>query len=101
MHKPDKEKGVHMQKNTAMSSPKNGCDVYIESLKKGLPEFATTKDLVKAGIYRTEQAAAHNRRSGNGPEYFVINKRCIMYPKKCVIDFMEKSRGNPYQEKTK
>lgn len=68
----------------------NACDQFIEFVKKHLPELATTKDLIKIGIFNTEAAASRNRRLGKGPHHFKINSRCIRFPKNAVIEYLER-----------
>lgn len=59
------------------------CGVLI-----ALPELVSARDLVKVGMYRTEQGAYAARQSGKCPPYFRIPGRGIVYPKQGVIDFL-------------
>lgn len=63
---------------------------FILKLEEILPELVTAKDLVKIGIYRTEQAAYSARQKGKSPPYIRIPSRGIVYPKQGIIDFLEK-----------
>lgn len=64
------------------------CEEYIDYVDRELPKMATTKDLIRVGIYRTDQAAAKARRKKLGPEFFQLNQRVVLYPKAAVIDFL-------------
>lgn len=66
------------------------CKLFIECLKQKLPDLVTAKDLVRHGIYRTEQAAYTARARGKCPPYLNIPQRGIVYPKAGVIEFLEK-----------
>jgi len=66
------------------------CKLFIECLKRTLPDLVTPKDLVKLGIYKSEQAAYAARQKGRCPEYFRIPQRGVLYPKAAVIEFLEK-----------
>lgn len=67
------------------------CQMFIEVVKNSLPDLATPKDLVKAGIYKTEQAAYAARTKGRSPPYLRIPQRGVIYPKAGVIEFLEKN----------
>jgi hypothetical protein len=67
----------------------SACDLYIERLNAMLPNLATTKDLVEAGIYRSHQSACTARRIGKSPVYFKLPCRGIVYPKSGVLDFVK------------
>lgn len=70
----------------------SACDDFINKVNQALPELATTKDLIRVGLFRTDQGAAAARRLGNSPEYFRLNKRVILYPKRGVIEFLKRSK---------
>lgn len=70
----------------------SACDDYINKIYSQLPELATTKDLIRIGLFRTDQSASAARKMGNSPEFFRINKRVILYPKKGVIEFFKKAK---------
>lgn len=70
----------------------NSCDAFIKRAMKELPEMCTVKDLLKLGIYRSEQAAAHARRKGLSPDYFKLPHRGVLYPKQGVIEFLKQSQ---------
>jgi hypothetical protein len=80
------------------------CDEFIEKLKKTLPELCIVRDLIDVGIYRSDQAAYHARKSGTSPDYFKLPHRGIVYPKKGIIEFLEKGKHSfsaPTQSKGK
>lgn len=62
-----------------------GCDAFFEKLHKTLPDLASSKDLVKAGIYGSIQAAYSARKMGKCPTYLRIPGRGIVYPRENVI----------------
>lgn len=70
----------------------NSCDEYITRLANTLPEICSTKHLIEIGIYRSEQSACYARKHGLSPDYFKIPLRGVCYPKKGVIDFLEKCK---------
>jgi hypothetical protein len=61
---------------------------YLRKISYSLPEMCRTRDLIKIGLYRTDQAAAAARKRGNSPEFIQINKRVVLYPKNAVIRFL-------------
>ncbi len=67
-------------------------DDYIETISYKLPILASTKDLKKIGLYRSDQAAAAARRKGMGPPFFKINARVILYPREGVIEYLKNSK---------
>lgn len=69
----------------------NACEDYIEAINKVLPDICTTKDLIKIGIFKSDQAAAYARKEGLSPDYFKLPTKTIFYPKKGVIEFLRKS----------
>ena len=69
------------------------CDDYISKVEQMLPDLATTKDLIKAGIYRSDQAASAARRKGQAPSFFRFNKRVVIYPKQGVIEFLKRAKN--------
>lgn len=68
------------------------CDEFIENARKVLPDLCKTKDLIKLGIYPSEQAAHHARKKGLACDHFKLPHGTIVYPKKGVIDLLEKSK---------
>lgn len=71
------------------------CKQFIQSLRRKLPELVSAKDLVKCGVYRTEQAAYAARMRGKCPPYIRIPSRGIVYPRQGVLDFLENNFHNP------
>lgn len=67
------------------------CNPLFVKLLRSLPELVSTRDLVKIGMYRTEQAAYAARQRGECPAYLRIPSRGIVYPRQAVIEFLEKS----------
>jgi hypothetical protein len=67
-------------------------DNFIEGLAQSLPDTCRTKDLINAGLYRSEQAAAAARRRGDCPGYLKVNERVVIYPKADVISFLQSKR---------
>ncbi len=65
-----------------------GHEDYIEFVSRNLPELAKTRDLIRVGIYRSDQAAAAARREGRSPDFFKLNQRVIVYPKSGVLKFL-------------
>lgn len=70
----------------------SACDDFISLVENAIPDMATTSDLVRVGIYRSDQAACNARRIGKCPEYFKFNDKVVFYPKKAVIEFLKKSK---------
>lgn len=67
----------------------NGCEIYIYKLAEKLPEMCSVQDLINVGIYRTEQAAYYARRKKQGPDYFQMSSRQVLYPKEGVIQYLK------------
>ena len=68
------------------------CEEFILRMQESLPELASTQDLIKLGIFGSDQAASAARRKKIGPEYFQMNGRVIRYPKNGVIEYLKKSQ---------
>lgn len=62
----------------------------ISKISKNLPELVSSKDLVKIGMYKSEQGAYVARRTGECPPYVRIPSCGIRYPKLGVINFLTK-----------
>jgi len=71
----------------------SACDDFIQKLSERLPDMATTKDLINAGLYRSDQGAAAARKSKNGPEFFKLNNKVILYPKQGVLEFLKRAKA--------
>lgn len=69
----------------------DACDDFINRLDKELPELASTGDLIRAGIFKSHQAAYLARHSGTGPEFFRMYQKAL-YPKKGVLEFMRRGK---------
>lgn len=70
----------------------SSCDDFIEKAKKELPDPCSTQDLVRFGIYKSDQAAHHARKNGLAADHFKLPHGTIMYPKKGIIQLLEKSK---------
>lgn len=70
----------------------SSCDDYIEKITRDLPDPCTTKDLIKAGIFSSDQAASYARRHGIAPDFFKFKGRGVIYPKDGVIAYLERSK---------
>lgn len=70
----------------------------ISKLSRTLPELVSSKDLVKIGMYKSEQGAYVARRNGECPPYVRIPACGIRYPKLGVINFLTKllEDDNPF-----
>lgn len=51
------------------------------------PDFLSTDDLVKLGIYKSIDATYQARLKKHGPEYIKLRKK-ILYPKLGLISFL-------------
>jgi len=61
----------------------------IHSSLEKLPEFLSSEDLVKLGIYSSIDAAYQARAAGHSPSFIKLNHK-IIYPRKAVIEFLER-----------
>jgi hypothetical protein len=68
------------------------CDDFIAKIKRDLPELCTTKDLIRIGLFTSEQAAHAARKKGFAPEYFKLPQGSVRFPKQGVIYLLEKSK---------
>jgi hypothetical protein len=60
----------------------------IQMSFESLPEFLRSTDLIKLGLYPSENALYSARIRGEGPSYIKL-KRKILYPKSAVIGWIE------------
>lgn len=74
----------------------NALEQAISNIEAQLPEMCSTSDLMRIGLVNSHQAARALRKKNKGPSYFQLGKR-ILYPKKAVIEYFEKS-ANPCAE---
>ena len=66
-------------------------ELLIE-LEKNLKPLNSPRDLVSAGVYRTEKTAANCRSNGQGPNFIKAKGTGVAYPKKAVLNwFREKA----------
>jgi len=70
----------------------SSCDDFIEKARKELPDPCSTQDLVRFGIYKSDQAAHNARKNGSAADYFRLPHGTIMYPKKGIINLLESSK---------
>lgn len=70
----------------------NACEEFLAVLEKTLPDMVTTEELVAHGIYTTRQSAMRARKANEGPLFYKINKKRIIYPKRGVIDFLREKQ---------
>lgn len=66
------------------------CEDFIEKCATTLPELCSTSDLIKVGIFSSDQTAAIARRKGATPPYFHMPSRNIVYPRAGVIAYLRK-----------
>lgn len=52
-----------------------------------LPDFLSSEDLVKLGLYKSIDATYQARLKRCGPEYIKLRKK-ILYPKLGIINFL-------------
>lgn len=69
-----------------------GCNGYLEKLNRMLPDLASPRDLVKAGIYGSSQSAYAARKMGKCPMYLKIPGKGIVYPREAVLEFIKNSQ---------
>ena len=60
---------------------------YLADIEGKIPEFATSAELVRLGLFGSEAALCKARKSGNSPDYFQISPGKIRYPRAAVINF--------------
>jgi hypothetical protein len=70
----------------------------IAKLRKKLPDLCSVSDLLRVGIYRSEQAAYAARKSGKCPANFRLAFRGIVYPREEVIDYLKKAASGLKKE---
>jgi hypothetical protein len=65
-------------------------NILISKIINNVPELATTRDLIKTGLYRSEQAAYMARRQRRSPPWMRLPGLGIVYPRDGIIEFLEK-----------
>lgn len=65
-------------------------NVFLEKIRKEMPDLISTSEMVQLGIYKTQQAAYMARKKHTCPLYIKIPQRGIVYPKQGVIEYLEK-----------
>ena len=68
---------------------------FLERMADVLPDLLSPTDLVKYGIYKSNQAAYEARRKGDCPGFLRIARRGIVYPKESVIKFLSEKYVQP------
>lgn len=53
-----------------------------------VPDFLSTNDLVKLGLYPNKNSAYFARLKGLSPDYIRLGRK-ILYPQKSVIEFID------------
>lgn len=66
----------------------SACKDFIHRIIRQLPELSDIKDLIKVGIFKSDQQAYNMRKYKIGPEYFKLNGR-YYYPKEAIVKFLE------------
>ncbi len=66
----------------------------IAKIRRKLPDLCSVSDLMKIGIYRSEQAAYEARKRGKAPKHFRLPFRGIVYARDDVIEFLRDSAMN-------
>jgi len=61
----------------------------INTQLNALPAFLTSQDLVDLGLYATADCVYIARRRGNGPDFVRLGRK-VLYPKSCIINFLQK-----------
>lgn len=61
---------------------------YLTRLESQIPEFASSRDLVRLGIFSSEPALCKARKAGNGPPYIRFSRGRIRYPRVGIIGFL-------------
>ena len=68
-------------------------DNSFDERLKMFPEFLRSTDLIKLGLYGSFDTLYRARLEGNSPD-FIRLKRKILYPKKSLIEFLERRLKN-------
>lgn len=62
----------------------------LNQITSNLPELATTKDLIKVGIFSSIAQATDCRKRGDSPVFITLSKKRIVYPKEEVIVWLQR-----------
>jgi YD repeat-containing protein len=60
----------------------------IEEILNKLPDLCTVKDLIKVRLFSNDNHASSRRRRELPPEYFLLSREKILYPKTAVAEWM-------------
>ncbi len=60
----------------------------IEDILDKLPDLCTVKDLIKARLFSNDNHASSRRRRELPPEYFILSRERILYPKTAVAEWI-------------
>lgn len=72
----------------------NAVDEFIKMAEVTLPTMCRVRDLVKLGIYRSEQTASYERKKKKSPPYMQLPTRIILYPKAGVLEYLKNARNH-------
>lgn len=68
----------------------NNSKEFLNQITSNLPELATTKDLIEAGVFSCVAQATHCRKRGDSPAFITLSRKRILYPKEEVISWLQK-----------
>lgn len=60
----------------------------IKDILYNLPDLCMVKDLIKVGLFSNDNHASSRRRRNLPPEYFLLSRERILYPKTAVAEWM-------------
>lgn len=63
----------------------------IANLKKPTKEFFTSRDLVRLGVFSSDDEAYEARKRGRSPDYYKIGRR-VLYSKDQIEAFLSRSK---------
>lgn len=73
----------------------NGCNKFIEQIVSNLPEICHTRDLIKAKVFKSRDAAWRARLHEDGPAYIQLSPREIIYTKEAVLEWLKSRHHVP------
>lgn len=62
---------------------------FLNQLRSNLPELATTKDLIKLGIFSCTVDACYCRKIGQSPPFITLSRKRIFYPREELITWLK------------
>lgn len=72
----------------------NAVDDFIKMAEETLPPVCFVRDLIKLGIYRSEQSASYARKNKKSPPYMQLPTRIILYPKQGVLEYLRNAKNH-------